>query len=320
MESKEMVYRSVRKDEMKLRMVHSTLNDMKEDFNKNLREIKKIVEDIRLRFHISYVYNYAFEVIFGANPGDNSDAKREKQAKEKCIVQFKLLYTHLEFLSGIDSENTCSSGGFQWAFRLFFREEVKYFAPSMVFLDKLKKQLNNKEFDEEVSMVVFEVFRNQFQQFTTKRISIDYNDSLANIFFTAYILCDAQMFKNILISQIDSVEKAITEIRLHKKAHDSKVNKRTMQTQVGMVNMVKDKCDVVLVVTEISRTKLEKQDESSRSKNDTQDEGANIRLSNDTKPLNEVQSTATYNVFSNDRQHGEQPNFINERKVDQDAE
>nr|GEW51423.1 syntaxin-81 [Tanacetum cinerariifolium] len=211
----------LRKDEIKLRMLRTILNDMKEDFNKNHREIKKIVEDIRPRFHISYAYNYAFEVLFGAkydsfrdtifqnmdrlnkqfakeefhddiervivdrthhenelrirkdvkekqeklemqkqemmiqkskcsSPGANSDAKRENQVKEKCIVQFRLLYTHLEFLSRRDSENTCSSSGFQWAFGFFFGEEVEYFAPRMFFnLDKLEKQLNNEEFDEE---------------------------------------------------------------------------------------------------------------------------------------------------------------------------
>ncbi|GJT10895.1 hypothetical protein Tco_0857937 [Tanacetum coccineum] len=87
-----------------------------------------------------------------------------------------------------------------------------------------------------------------------------------------------------------------------------------------MVNMVKDKCDACLVVTESSGTKSEKQNESSKSWNVTRAEGENIRHSNDTKPLNEVQSTAAYNVFANDRQHVEQPKFINERKVDQDAE
>nr|GFB19435.1 hypothetical protein [Tanacetum cinerariifolium] len=116
------------------------------------------------------------------------------------------------------------------------------------------------------------------------------------------------------------VEKAIVERRMHKKTHDSKKgNERTMQTQVGMVNMVKDKCDVGLVVMKISRKKLEKHDESSRSGNDTQAEGADIILSNDTKLLNEVQSTDVYNLFANDRQHAEQPKFINERKVYQDA-
>ncbi|GKE46441.1 hypothetical protein Tco_1477699, partial [Tanacetum coccineum] len=124
--------------------------------------------------------------------GDNSDANKEKQAKEKCIV-------------------------FQQAFRLFFGEEVEYFAPRMFFnLDKLEKQLNNKEFDEEVSMVIFKVFKNQFQH------------------------------------QMDSVEKATVERELYKRVHDNKVNERTMQTQEGMVYMVNDKCDVALVVTESS--------------------------------------------------------------------
>ncbi|GKB17186.1 hypothetical protein Tco_0851109, partial [Tanacetum coccineum] len=173
---------------------------------------------------------------------------------------------------------------FQQAFGLFFGEEVEYFAPRMFFnLDKLEKQLNNKEFDEEVSMVVFKVFKNQFYQ-------------------------------------MDSVEKATVERELYKRVHDNKVNERTMQTQEGMVYMVNDKCDVALVVTESSRTELEKHDESIRSRNDTWAEGVDIRLSNGTKPLNEVQSTDAYNVFANGRHHAEQPKFINERKVDQDAE
>ncbi|GJQ90440.1 hypothetical protein Tco_0729643 [Tanacetum coccineum] len=71
---------------------------------------------------------------------------------------------------------------------------------------------------------------------------------------------------------------------------------------------------------ESSRTKLEKQDESRRSGNDTRAEGADIRLSNDTKPLNEVQSIGAYNVFANDRHHAKQPKFINERKVEHNVE
>ncbi|GJT10897.1 hypothetical protein Tco_0857939 [Tanacetum coccineum] len=139
------------------------------------------------------------------SPGDNSDANKEKQAKEKCIVQFRLLYIHLNFLSGINSENTCSSGGFQQAFGLFFGEEVKYFAPRMLFnLDKLEQQLNNEEFDE---------------------------------------------------------EKGTIERGLYKRTHDRKVNEQTIQTQKGMVNMVKDNCDVGLVVTERNGTKIENQDE-----------------------------------------------------------
>ncbi|GKD20793.1 hypothetical protein Tco_1222496 [Tanacetum coccineum] len=87
---------------------------------------------------------------------------------------------------------------------------------------------------------------------------------------------------------MDSVEKAIVEIGWYKKVDDNKVNERTMQPQEGMVNMVKDKCDVGLVVKESNRTELEKQDESSSSRNDTRTKGADINLSNDRKPLNET--------------------------------
>nr|GEV09491.1 hypothetical protein [Tanacetum cinerariifolium] len=87
-----------------------------------------------------------------------------------------------------------------------------------------------------------------------------------------------------------------------------------------MVNMVKDKCDVGLVITESSGTELEKQDDISRSGNDTRVVGADIRLSNNTELMDEVQSTVAYIVFANDRHHAEQPKFINEGGVDQDVE
>ncbi|GJX57489.1 hypothetical protein Tco_0287386 [Tanacetum coccineum] len=89
-----------------------------------------------------------------------------------------------------------------------------------------------------------------------------------------------------------------------------------MQTQEKMINMVKVKCDVGLVVNERSGTQSEKHNESSRSWNDTRAEGADIRLSNEPESMNEVQSTAAYNVFANDRQHDEQPKFINEEGID----
>nr|GEW30465.1 hypothetical protein [Tanacetum cinerariifolium] len=83
--------------------------------------------------------------------------------------------------------------------------------------------------------------------------------------------------------------------------------------------MVKDKCDVGLVVNERSKTQSEKQNESSKLGNDTRAEGADMRLSNEPEPMNEVQYTVAYNVFANDRQHTEQPKFINEGGVDQDV-
>ncbi|GJR15922.1 hypothetical protein Tco_0798574 [Tanacetum coccineum] len=174
-------------------------------------------------------------------------------------------------------------------------------------MDKLEKQLNAEEINEEIAMAVFKVFKNQFWYFINNQISMDYDDQMANKVFTECNLCDAQVFKNVLLNKIDSIEKAIVERGIYKKAHDSSVNKRTMQTQKGTVNMVKDKCDDGLVVKSRRGTKSKMQNESSRSKNDT-------------KPIHEVQSTTTYNVFANDKQHDEQPKFINGGGVDQDAE
>ncbi|GKD90721.1 hypothetical protein Tco_1366228 [Tanacetum coccineum] len=85
-----------------------------------------------------------------------------------------------------------------------------------------------------------------------------------------------------------------------------------------MVYMVKDKCDDGLVIKAIRGTESKMKDECSNSGNDTHAEGLDIRLSNGTKPLHEVQSTVAYNEDANDRHHAEQPKFINEGKVDQE--
>ncbi|GJZ41088.1 hypothetical protein Tco_0587974 [Tanacetum coccineum] len=90
-----------------------------------------------------------------------------------------------------------------------------------------------------------------------------------------------------------------------KKDKEAKENCLIQFTQEKMINMVKDKYDVGLIVNERSRTQSEKQNESSRLQNDTRAEGENIILSNQPEPMNEVQSTAAYNVFANDRQHAE---------------
>ncbi|GJY13505.1 hypothetical protein Tco_0382814 [Tanacetum coccineum] len=159
-------------------------------------------------------------------------------------------------------------------------------------LNKLKKQLNNEEFDEEVSMVIFKAFKNHFQKFITKQISMDVDDQMANMFFTSYTFCDAQMFQIILIRQMDSLEKFIAKRALHKRSYDNKVNKRMMQTQEGEVNMVKDKCDAGLVVMESSGTVLEKQDERRRV-----DQDAEQRL--DKRPLLASESGEKKNLCEN---------------------
>ncbi|GJR11704.1 hypothetical protein Tco_0794356 [Tanacetum coccineum] len=110
-------------------------------------------------------------------------------------------------------------------------------------MDKLEKELNAEEFNEEIAMVVFKVLKNQLQQFITMQISMDSDDQKTNHFFTKYTLCDAQMFQNILISLMDSIEKAIAERGLYKRMCDSRVNERTMQTHEGMISKDASKID-----------------------------------------------------------------------------
>ncbi|GJS98269.1 hypothetical protein Tco_0819439 [Tanacetum coccineum] len=86
-------------------------------------------------------------------------------------------------------------------------------------------------------MVVFKVLKNHLQQFITMQISMDFDDQKTNHFFTEYTLCDAQIFQNILIILMDSIEKAIVERGLYKRAHDNKVHERTRQTHEGMLSL-----------------------------------------------------------------------------------
>ncbi|GJZ65859.1 hypothetical protein Tco_0622555 [Tanacetum coccineum] len=109
------------------------------------------------------------------------NAQRAKQSKKKCLIHFRLLYTLLEDFSKEDLTNACFSTRFHRAFSLLFGEDVAYFAPRLFFnMDKLEKHLNAEEFNEEIAMVVF---------------------------------------KNILISLMDSIEKAIAERGLYKRVH-----------------------------------------------------------------------------------------------------
>ncbi|GJZ79950.1 hypothetical protein Tco_0644787 [Tanacetum coccineum] len=105
----------------------------------------------------------------------------------------------------------------------------KVWSSIRLHMDILAKQLNEEEFNDEITMVVFKVFKNQFQYFITQQMSMDYGDKMANHFFTKYTLCDAQSFQNILISQMDSIEKAIVKSRLYKRAHNSRKEERHNQ-------------------------------------------------------------------------------------------
>nr|GEV12514.1 hypothetical protein [Tanacetum cinerariifolium] len=78
--------------------------------------------------------------------------------------------------------------------------------------------------------------------------------------------------------------------------------------------------DVSLVDIESSRTESKEHDTSSRSGNDAHADDAYIRPIYDEEPMAEVQTTAEINVFATGQQHTKQPEFNNEREVDQNTE
>ncbi|GKG16101.1 hypothetical protein Tco_0358424 [Tanacetum coccineum] len=99
-----------------------------------------------------------------------------------------------------------------------------------------------------------------------------------------------------------------------------------MQTQESKIDTGKV-VDVDLVFIESSGTELEVQDDSSRSGNeidvddtdadDTDADDTKIRPIYDEEPMTEVQLTAGCNIFAIGQQHTEQPEIINDGRVDQ---
>ncbi|GJX11427.1 hypothetical protein Tco_0201286 [Tanacetum coccineum] len=118
---------------------------------------------------------------------------------------------------------------------------------------------------------------------------------------------------------MEYVKKSIGERALHKMEYDSRVNERQIQTTEEKVDSSKA-LDASLVIIESNGTESKEQDTSSRSGNDAHVDDADIRPIYDEEPMAEVQMTADDNVSATGQQHTEQPEFINEGEVDQNAE
>nr|GEX22051.1 hypothetical protein [Tanacetum cinerariifolium] len=104
---------------------------------------------------------------------------------------------------------------------------------------------------------------------------------------------------------LESLRESILERAKHKRENDRRVNDITMQSKEVKVASSKT-LDVGLIVTECSGTKSDKQDTSSRSRNDTHTEDVDIKPVNDKEPMAEVQLTTQHNVLANEQQHSVQ--------------
>ncbi|GJS43657.1 hypothetical protein Tco_0568700 [Tanacetum coccineum] len=260
-----------------------------------------------------------------SSSGDNLNAKIEKQEmKENCNKIFQEL-KKVVFVLNPRGLFTNENG---LAFEVLFGEDYDSFAYKFYHnLARLENQMSHVKFHECDSKTYLIEPRKQCEAFFTNKNPKSLDFSMFSYYlevFQKYTLHDIKSTKDMLVRYLNAIEKEIDARAHHEgelaRVYDSRVNEKTMQTQAGMVYMVKDKCDDGLVVKAKRGTESHMRDECSKSRNDTQAEGPDIRLSNDTKPLHEVQSTVAYNVNANDRQHAEQTKFINEGKVDQDAE
>ncbi|GJX46948.1 hypothetical protein Tco_0272138 [Tanacetum coccineum] len=153
-------------------------------------------------------------------------------------------------------------------------------------MNQLQKQLNNNEFQEIGSMASFKVLETQFQMFIKSQIYI-----------LEYTRLDIPEFRDTLIQNMDYVKKSIEE-----KVDSSKA------------------LDTSLVIIKSSGTESQEQDTSSRSGNDAHIDDADIRPIYDEEPQTEVQMTTNNNVAAKGQQHTEQPEFINEGEIVQNAE
>ncbi|GKB45977.1 hypothetical protein Tco_0896730 [Tanacetum coccineum] len=134
---------------------------------------------------------------------------------------------------------------------------------------------------------------------------------------------DADTFTSTMLLNVDQLQKQLDKDKFQEDGsmesflvYDRRVNKRQMQTQKSKID-TSEAVDDDLVVTESNETESEVQDDNSRSGNDTDADDADIRPIYDEEPMAKVQLTAECNIFAIGQQHTEQPEIINEGRVDQ---
>nr|GEV88717.1 hypothetical protein [Tanacetum cinerariifolium] len=239
------------------------------------------------------------------------------KAKERCMAYYRSLHSHLQVLSKQYLKGTRIEHGFKRAFMSLFGQDVDTFTSTMLLnVDRLQKQLDKDEFQEDGSMTAFWVVNNQFQKFIDSQFTLDYNSQMTDKYFVEYTGIEVKHFRDTLLQHMGNVKKFVVERTRHQRQYDRRVNKRLMQTQESKIDTSKAVSDD-LVVTESSETELEVQDDNSRSGNDTDADDADIRHIYDEEPMAEVQLTTECNIFAIGQQHTKQPEIINEGRVDQ---
>ncbi|GKA00651.1 hypothetical protein Tco_0673201 [Tanacetum coccineum] len=251
----------------------------------------KILQSFSL--HITVIMEMKDTLSSCSNLEEQQMQQIQDKAKESYMVSFWRLYSHFTLLSNNDLKGTRTEYGFKCAFATLFGQDLDTFTGTMFLnMDQLEKQLDNKEFQEIGSMASFKVFERQFQMFIHSQICLDdeYVVMTRN-YFLQYTQLEIPEFRDTLMQYMKSVKKSIDERAQHKREYDSRVNDRQIQTIEEKVDTSKA-LDASLVNTKSSGTESKEQDTSSRSRNDTHADDADIRPIYDEESMAEVQTTA----------------------------
>ncbi|GJV84745.1 hypothetical protein Tco_1524643 [Tanacetum coccineum] len=211
------------------------------------------------------------------------------KAKERCMTYFRSLHSHLQVLSKEDLKGTRIEHGFKWTFMSLFSQDPDTFTSTMIL---------------------------NFQQFIDSKFTLDYASQITDKYFVEYTRLEVKHFRDTLLQHMSNVKKSVAERTCHQKQYDRRVNKRQLQTQESKIDMGKA-VDNGLVVMESNGIESTVQDDSSRSGNNTNTDDADIRPIYDEEPMTEEQLTTECNIFTIRQQHTEQPEIINEGRVDQ---
>ncbi|GJZ75874.1 hypothetical protein Tco_0640339 [Tanacetum coccineum] len=253
----------------------------------------------------------------------------ERQMHSNGMAWFKGLESHLRTLYLIIVFHVPNKRLFEIAFHTYFGEEHQTFKKKMFHnLDYLRLQFKRDNLHEVNAKTFLEVLRTQFKEFFGSKAvnSSDYLNQLSQEDFKDYTGYEPEAYRSNLLVHLDILEKFID-----KRSKDVQIN--TVNALNANLVVMEDKCygkEKSSSETAFSKsaneshmqtsgTESEKQDTSSRSRNDTDTLDAVIRHVYDKEAMAEVQLTVVHNVLANEQQHVEQPEIINEGKVDQDA-
>ncbi|GKF77583.1 hypothetical protein Tco_0230053, partial [Tanacetum coccineum] len=103
-------------------------------------------------------------------------------------------------------------------------------------------------------------------------------------------ICDFSHI-NTLLQHLGNVKKSIAERTRHQRQYERRVNKRQMQTQESKIDTGKA-LDNGLVVMDSNGIESKEQDDSSRSRNDTDADDADIKPIYDEEPMAKVGLTS----------------------------